>query len=338
MPEDDVRHTAAQDPSLAAVVTRAAPLHYDAGPDARLDRPAFVRAASALLRSTAGLAVVQDDANFIALLDPSAGGHALALALPAGAGGLRQFDDLRGNKRDKLDLEAGVVAPDGAGGEVLIAFGSGSSPLRERVALVEGLSSGAPAVSLVPAPQLYAALRGLPAFAGSELNVEGALYVAGCLLLLNRGNGAPRDGLLPLNAACALDWPQLYASLRDRAIPPPGPRFIAQYELGAIGGLPLSFTDAAAAWGALLYSAAAEDSPDALRDGPVAGSAVGVIRGAHVRWAPLTTPDGALFAGKVEGLLPDPSDPARLLVVVDRDDPRAPSELCEVAIVGPWFP
>jgi hypothetical protein len=180
-------------------------------------------------------------------------------------------------------------------------------------------------------------MRAAAAFAGSELNVEGAVYRAGRLLLFNRGNGAPGAGLAPTDASCELDWPALLAHLRAPSIaPPPVPRAIVQYRLGAIGGLRLTFTDAAAHGSGLLYSAAAEDSPDALRDGPVAGSALGVICAAGARWAPLRTPGGALFAGKVEGLLPDPGDPARVLVVVDRDDPLAPSELCVVALSGPW--
>jgi len=40
--------------------------------------------------------VVQDDANFIAVIDPQIW-QVRAIPLPAGERGVRQFDDLRGN-------------------------------------------------------------------------------------------------------------------------------------------------------------------------------------------------------------------------------------------------
>jgi hypothetical protein len=49
------------------------------------------------------------------------------LLLPQGEGGRRQFDDRLGNKAAKLDLEAGVVLPDGR----FVALGSGSTARRE---------------------------------------------------------------------------------------------------------------------------------------------------------------------------------------------------------------
>jgi hypothetical protein len=327
---------AREDVALGATVLRSVQLIYRAGADERLDRPAHVRAASSIARFAGRIALIQDDANFVGLLDPAT--EALqAVTLPPGAGGLRQFDDLRGNKRHKLDLEACLVAPDEQGRELLVAFGSGSSPLRERVVL---LSAGVPepSVELVEAGELYGRLRSTPAFAGSELNVEGAVYRGGRVLLFNRGNGAPGESAGPVDASCELEWSALLAYLRaPRRRPAPAPERVTGYELGAIGGLRLTFTDATEVSGRLLYSAAAEDSPDAVRDGPVAGSAVGVIGRGGARWAALRAPGGELFSGKVEGLLADPAAPRRLLAVVDRDDPRVPSELCEVALDGPWF-
>ena len=80
------------------------------------------------------LAVVQDDANFVALVG-LADGRVDSIALPASDGGVRQFDDLRGNKRLKLDLEASVIDVEG-GRATLFAFGSGSSPARARLSAV----------------------------------------------------------------------------------------------------------------------------------------------------------------------------------------------------------
>src|SRR5688572_25398260 len=83
------------------------PLHYAEGADAKLDRPAHVRAGSgcSFIEGTRTLAVVQDDSNFLALVDVDTG-KTRAITLPAGVGGLRQFDSKRGNKKQKMDLEA----------------------------------------------------------------------------------------------------------------------------------------------------------------------------------------------------------------------------------------
>src|SRR5215207_7995120 len=97
------RIVAREDPALGARVVRRTPLRYRDGDDASLDRPAHVRAGSGLawVDTSRGprLAVVQDDAHFVALVDPR-DGLAEAIALPPGPGGLRQFDDGRGNKDD----------------------------------------------------------------------------------------------------------------------------------------------------------------------------------------------------------------------------------------------
>ena len=322
------------DPSLTARVLRSIPLLYADGADPALDRPAHVRSASGLVRVGNRVAVIQDDANFVALADPETG-RARAITLPAGEGGLRQFDDERGNKRFKLDLEACVMLRDG-GGEMLVAFGSGSTPAREKIVMVRGIASDTPDVRVVDASALYAGLRAAPEFAGSELNVEGAAAAGGVLRLFNRGNGVARDGVHPVDASCDLDLAAFLAFVAAPATaPPPRPRDVALYELGDIDGQPLGFTDVSARGDAVLYAAAAEDSPDATRDGPVAGSAIGIIRGGEARFA-VVEAGGGRFTGKVEGLLPDPSDSARLWAVIDRDDPGTPSELLMIALGGDW--
>src|SRR4051794_24780273 len=117
------------DPTLSARAVRAVPLLYAEGADAALDRPAHVRSASGIARVAGRIAVIQDDANSVALVNPPTG-LARAITLPAGEGGVRQFDDLRGNKRFKLDLESCVLVRDGDGPGMLMALGSGSLPAR----------------------------------------------------------------------------------------------------------------------------------------------------------------------------------------------------------------
>jgi hypothetical protein len=321
------------DPSLAARVVRSVPLLYREGADPSLDRPAHVRAASGMARVGGRVAVVQDDANFVALVDPETG-RAMAVTLPAGEDGARQFDDLRGNKRWKMDLESCEVLRGADGRGMLAGFGSGSSPMRERIVLVRGLGAGDAEVEVVDASALYARLRAETDFAGSELNIEGVALVGGTLRVFNRGNGAPHGDLHPVDATCDLDLAALLAFLRDPSRPPPEPRNVTQYALGDVDGFPLTFTDAAAYGDAILYTAAAEDSPDATRDGPVSGSAIGIVRGGEARFCVVTNADGSRYAGKIEGILP--RAPGRAWVVIDRDDPTVPSELSEVVLQGEW--
>ena len=337
---------ALRDPTLSARVVRRVAMRYAAGGDAALDRPAHVRAASGIVRVGAKLAVIQDDASFVALVDPITG-LAESIALPAGPDGRRLFDDSRGNKAEKLDHEALTAIGSGTDA-LLVALGSGSLARREVVALISGVETPGVAARVFAAPRFYAALRAATLFAGSELNVEGAIYLDGRLRLFGRGNGAVARDVRPVNATCDVDWEALRSHLDDHALAPPVPANVIQYELGSIGTTALSFTDATPGWAAggtnarpVYYTAAAEASPDATRDGEVAGSAIGVIAepddGAPVaRWIELHDTDGGRFALKVEGIALASQTPGRLLVVADDDTHDRPSELLEVELGGPW--
>ena len=322
--------------TLEAIVESCMPLRYAEGADAALDRPALVRAASSLAWVPGGIALIQDDANFIGVFDPD-GARTRAIALPPGHEGLRLFDDRRGNKAYKLDLEA-CVAIERGGDTLLLALGSGSTPRREQVVLVRGWAAANPDAEALPLPRLYQALRAEPAFSGSELNVEGAIVDGDRLRLFGRGNGAPRDGIFPVNATCELDLTLFLAHLLapDRQ-PPPAPVNVMRYDLGTLGGVALGFTDATLWRGETLYTAAAEESPDAVRDGRVVGSAVGTLdHDGATRWAPLMDRSGRLFEAKVEGVVASRDASDRLFVVVDADDPDAGSTLCTVRLRGDW--
>jgi hypothetical protein len=318
------------DPSLSARVLARRPLLYAAGPDTADDRPAHVRAGSALAWLGGRLAIVQDDTNFVAFVRPWRG-EVSFLTLPAGPGGKRQFDDGRGNKRHKLDLEASTVVQRGDGA-LLLAFGSGSSPARERVLLL-GPTGDAPAARIADASAFYQKLRASTAFAGSELNVEGALARGGSLWLFQRGNGAPSGNLAPVNATCEVDLDALLAHLDDPAShPAPGPERVRAYDLGAHDGLPLSFTDAVDLSGRSVYVAVAEASPDATSDGPVSAVALGLLENEAPRYTWLLNEAGRMLTDKVEGLAPDPEHPNRLYAVVDRDEPGSPAELLHLEV------
>jgi len=320
-----------EDPKLSATVVRRWALTYTDGADAALDRAAHVRSGSALVRIGQRIVIVQDDANVLAVLDLPTG-RVDPITLPAGPDGRRQFDDTRGNKKDKLDLEAAIPLDDAG----LLSLGSGSAPGRDRILRVDGVGTDNPEIVLHEAGPLYALLRAATEFSGSELNVEGAALRGTRILLLNRGNGAARDGLGPVNASAWIDGLSLLAWLHDPTVrTPPALADVRQWSLGEIGGVPLTFTDAATGPnGALLYLAAAEDTPNAAEDGPVSGVAVGLLEREGGRHALLRDAEGALVTDKAEGLLLDAEQPGRAWVVFDLDDPERPTELAELRLTG----
>jgi hypothetical protein len=314
------------------------PLRYRAGPDPRLDRPGHVRAASALVRVGRMLVVVQDDALFLGAFGrgPSLERDAVeALTLPS-PDGVRLFDDGRGNKADKADLEAACTWPT-PGGPALVAFGSGSTPRRERLLVASAAGDGLGEPGFVEAPSLYARLReSLPE--GVELNVEGAFRTAdGRLRLLQRGNGRGGvDAVLDVDGA----WLDGLLAVPTREVPP---RLLAsaRWSLGALDGVRLTFTDGAPLAGRhWLFTASAEASPDAVADGPVVGSAVGWADEDGGAWAPVTDDRGEIVPCKLEGLaLGRPGERGReAWGVVDADDPDAPSDLLRLQLEGPWPP
>jgi hypothetical protein len=320
------------DSRLRARIVDCQPLVYSsASEDPTLDRPPHVRAASGLVRHADWLVFVQDDANFVAFRHMTTG-LVDAVALPAGPGGRRRFETALGNKLDKLDLEA-VVRVELEEGWRVVGIGSGSTPVRERLAIVDVEGRTA---RLFDAAELYARLRGERAFSGSELNVEGAAIVDGRLRLFQRGNGAVREGLEPVNATADLELDGLVAWLAGRGPLPPLTN-VRRYDLGRERGVAFGFTDATALPdGRILFAAGAEDSPDTVEDGEVVGARIGMLeRDGAVRWAALEDPDGQPSVAKVEGI-EQSGTPGRLYAVTDADDPESPSLLCEIELTGPW--
>lgn len=276
-------------------------LIYDAGADPQADRPAHVRAGSGccFLAGTRTLAIAQDDAHFLALVDVDSG-STRALALPAGPGGQRQFDVSRGNKQLKLDLEA-CLFHDGQ----VILLGSGSTPARQRAFFIDPVSG---AVETRELAAIYAALRAHPLLAGAELNIEGAVLLSPTVLrLFQRGNGRGA-----IDATFDVPWPLAPRVLDAR-----------RWVLGAVAGVPLSFADATRVDAGIVFLAAAENSPDAVDDGEVMGCAIGLLED-PVRAVRLP------YHGKPEGIAADPDRSGVFWLVVDADDPDAPAELLEL--------
>jgi hypothetical protein len=322
------------DPSLRATVVSRKPLSYREGADEGLDRPAHLRSGSSLTWVDNRLVLIQDDANFVAVVDPKSG-QAESITLPAGRGGRRQFDDRRGNKKYKFDFEA-CCTVETRGGPRLIALGSGTKRRRRRVLVIDRWNHPAPRVEILDAAPLYHALRGRRSFSGSDMNIEGALVLPGRVRLFTRGNGRFRNRRAPLNATCDIGLRELLAFLADPAdVAPPTAGAITQYSLGTLDSLPLGFTDAARLGRLIVYVAAAEASKDASDDGRVSGSVLGILSATgELRQVAMTDRRGRVLREKVEGIVAVPGSLDRVFAVIDPDDPRRPSDLCEVHLSG----
>jgi hypothetical protein len=304
---------AAIDPALSVRVLSTCELRYEQSATAAEDRPPHVRAASGLAMVGGRLAVIQDDAAFIAYVS---GRAVTAVALPRGPGGRRRFEVGLGNKMDKLDLEAVVAV-----GDDLWAFGSGSTEARERIAVI-GYT-----IRIVDASVLYRRIR--EELFGPPPNIEGAALVGDGLWLFHRGNTGPGDHGPAVVELARGDVERWLAN----AGPVPEVTGYARYDLGQVDGVGLGFTDAVAVGERVFYLAAAERADNAIDDGPVIGSQLGVIEGVRVRAAQLAI-DGAPL--KAEGLAFDPDDPTRAFVAIDPDDVDKPARLVHVELVGPW--
>lgn len=326
---------AREDLALRPVVTSRRALRYADGGDTTNDRTPHVRAASGLAWMTIDgaprLVLAQDDTSFLAVIDPEPSEPQVrAIALDHVVAGRRVFEQRLGNKKKKLDLEAcTAITIDGR--EHVLVVGSGSLPIRERLVLVEAHGHA----RIFDASALYASLRANTTFAGSELNLEGAVAMDDRLVLFQRGNGAASETCSAVDATCTIDLPSLLAHVMHGAPLPPIER-VMPFDLGSIEAVRLTFTDATRISDRLAFLAGAEASPNAIDDGVVVGVALGTMSldGSDARWGLVRERDGAPFLGKAEGLAPrQPGiDDGRFWAVTDRDDPDAPSELIAIEL------
>jgi hypothetical protein len=325
-------------PPRARIVERR-PLVYRHPPDAKWDISPHIRAASSMqrlrVRGLDELWIVSDDTRALARGRPD---ELRPVLLPADVGGLRRFGDDRGNKARKLDLEASFLHVDGPRA-LVVSFGSGSTDLRTRLVVIELFLDAGDAkaldVRIIDAAPLYAMLVATKTFSGSELNIEGTACVGDRLWLFQRGNGAPRDGLMPVDTVGEMDLRALLSYL-EGAGPPPELLAIHHVDLGRHEGVRFGFTDACTMPdGRVCYVAAAEGSPNAVDDGPVVGCAIGWTAGRPdtgvLQQTMLLDETGAISTSKVEGLTWGDA-PDELWAVVDADDTERPAELLRIQV------
>jgi hypothetical protein len=302
--------------------------HVDGVGHLRFDDGSPVRAASALAPLGDGWLIAQDDATHAAWRRESS---VVPLRVLPPVEGLDMFSEAAGTKHLKPDFEAACeVMVDGQPGVLLL--GSGSTPARMRASLVRLTESG-PRYAVVSLAPLYDRVATTLGVTSGQLNLEGACRLGDRVRWFNRGNlvaGMP-------SASVDVDLQELVsavtgAAARD-AVTVGHP---LRYELGDVDGVGLAVTDAVALPdGRVLLSAAAEDTPNAVDDGPVVGTALAlVVDDQLIAVTPLARPDGTV--DKVEGLGLREVDGSgvRLLAVVDNDDPLVPSSELLVSVDG----
>lgn len=233
----------------------------------------------------------------------------------------------KARKRVKPDFEALVALPPLASYEhgALLALGSGSTSRRVNATCIPVDRTG----HLLEAPYtfdlepLYAAVADVV----GEVNIEGAVVQQDRLLLFQRGNKGRG-----INAVLGFDIDYLRAALASRrSRPQPRPLFVHELRLGAIHGVPLGFTDAAALPdGSIVFAAVAENTSDSYADGANAGAAIGMLdRAGHVQLMRYV-----VERVKIEGIHAEVHDRRlQLLAVTDADDARIPALLLAAELV-----
>ncbi len=293
----------------------------------RFDDGTPVRAASGIAPLGDGWLVAQDDATSAAWR--RAGSVTPVRVLPP-VEGHDVFAEAAGTKHLKPDLE--VACPAEVDGEpAVLLLGSGSSPRRMRGVLVR-LEHGRPVVQAADLTPLYervAAVLGLPM---GQLNLEGGSRHGDTVRWYQRGN------LVAGVASASVDVPleDVVAAVLGRTGPAGVPLGeVRRYDLGEVDGVGLAVTDAVALPdGRELLSAAAEDTPNAVDDGPVVATALALVDGGDVL-AVARIPEVGDRVHKVEGLALRGvrGGEVHLLAVVDADDPDVPSAELELRAV-----
>jgi hypothetical protein len=113
---------------------------------------------------------------------------------------------------------------------------------------------------------------------------------------------------------------------------------VTWFGLGRLDDVPLHFTDAVAVSDTrTMFLAVAERTTDAVTDGPVTGTVIGVIDDGlgttTARWTRILDMDGGPVQCKFEGLVVDADRRAGWLLS-DSDAPTQPANLCRVALAG----
>jgi hypothetical protein len=280
------------------------------------NRPAFIAAASGLIRHGDHCFVIGDDELHLGIFST----HDLAPLPPVRllAGNLPNDPEKR--KKAKPDFEGLALLPaaDKIPFGALLALGSGSRETRNHGVMVALSSAGLPhhQQSLeVDLSGLYTALQRQ----FGTVNIEGAILQGDDFLLLQRGNKGQQT-----NAIVRLHYKEFLRELWRGDVGDSALREIVNYALGSMGGVPLGFSDATCLPdGRLLALAVAEDTDDAYADGATMGSSLCIFD----RGNTLTKILPLDVLQKVEGITVWSEKNKTLAFVTDADDPAIPAVL-----------
>ena len=285
-----------------------------------------VRAASAIAPFGEGWLVAQDNATHAAWHRP--GGTTPVRVLPA-IDGHEVFSSVAGTKHLKPDFEAAceIQADEGAG---VLLLGSGSTRARMRSSFV---TSAAPSPSFVVADLtgLYDTVADALDMPVGHLNLEGACRRGDRLRWFQRGNAAAGVSSASVDVDVRALGRAAIGHIRPEAV---SAGTVRRYDLGAVRGVPLAVTDAVALPdGRILVSAAAENTPNPVDDGPVVAAALALLDDDRVD-AVAQLPQHGDAVQKIEGLALASAehDGVRLLAVVDADDPYIPSTISHLRV------
>ncbi|WP_019948039.1 DUF6929 family protein [Hymenobacter aerophilus] len=275
------------------------------------------------------LYVIGDDSPWLYRLDAAT----LAAGQPTALFETAHFSQGRIPKHLKPDLECLTLLRTAGGETGLLALGSGATPAREQGYWVPlaGATNLPGTVYPLSMAGLYAALRPLLP-AGTTLNLEAAAATETELLLLQRTVGTAAGGNLLLRLPLA----DTLAFLHRRQPRPPAVR-AQSFRLPTIEGKPAGFSGAAWFADRLFITASVEDTADAVLDGAVLGSFVGVLplAGGPAALGRLAWPDGRPYLGKVESVaVRRQMAPGRfeLLLVTDDDAGGSTAVVAELAL------
>lgn len=284
-------------------------------------RPSHIAAASGLVRVGDQFYVVADDESHLGVFPVKGGASGEVLRLFEGELPV----EARERKKVKPDLEALVLLNAGKKRPSLLLVPSGSKKNRVQGALLECDSSKTYQIDF---SRLYHSLEHKHGV--EDLNIEGAVVNGDYLQLFQRGNSKNS-----INAVIDLDLHMLLADLKkDLSLNHKAIVGIREYDLGKLGGIRLSFTDAAyLSPGRVVFLAAAEATDNSYDDAPCSGSVVGVIN-SEARDDKGNGKIESIFEFdrkiKAEGLHVEYGTnvgEAELYLVTDADDPALPAQL-----------
>jgi hypothetical protein len=288
------------------------------------NRYAHLSAASGLVKLGDWFFVVADDEKFISVFQ----NNDLAPGIPHRIIEGNFPQEVEARKKIKHDFEVLTLLPISQQHPfgALLVLGSGSAKQRKQGAIIPFIEEpnlkAAPIlgdVEIIDLDPVYDAFKNEP----GKINIEGAAIVGKHILLFQRGNKNNQNALIKIKLKHFL------ASATGKNNDTPEYQ-LTGFDLGAIDGIPLCFTDATALPdGSIIFTAAAENTIDAYVDGACMGSAIGFINadGELIDITPVDLPI------KLEGIEAEfSSERINLWLVSDPDNPSLPGQMYEAVI------